>query len=57
MLSFLSKLGDSMIGRIINESEYILHVEGIGEEVGFPNVRLVGLYSNHDERFFYWIFN
>lgn len=49
MLSFLSKLGDSMIGRIINESEYILHVEEIGEEVG--------LYSNHDERCFYWIFN
>ena len=44
-----------MIGCVIDESEYLLHAEEIGEEVGFSNVRLVGLYSDHDERCFYYV--
>lgn len=44
-----------MIGRVIDESEFVLHAEEIGEYVGFPNVRLVGLYSDQDKRCYYYI--
>lgn len=39
----------------VNFSDLILHSEECGEEVGYSDVRIVGLYSNQSQSCFYYI--
>lgn len=39
----------------ISVTDLVLHCEETGEEVGYPDVKLVGLYSNQNVTYYYYI--